>query len=327
MFSRVRMSFRHTIAALFLMCVAGCDNQQDTYVARNSGADSRYTLTLSSSDSQRLGLLVLPAAAATFTPHVRGYGVVLNFSTLAQALANVVMAQAAARQSHAALEDARVLFGKADSKHAMSREALEAAEHRDTTDQAQLELAYRQEAAAFGQNAPWRTAERVNPILARLTSGHAVLVQATFPLGVGFAAVPATFFVTHLSTQTGQPSSVATIIWDAPADPSIPGRSFYALVDGSDLAQGEHVLIVAPTGAPLSGVEISADAVVLSEDKAWCYVFAAPRTFRRLPIDLDRALDGGYFVARDIKPGQPVVVKGAGLLLARELGVATSGQD
>lgn len=321
------MSLRHTLVVLCLVCLFGCDNQQDTYIARNTGSDGRYALTLSSSDSQRLGLLVSPALPATFTPHVRGYGVVVNFSTLAQSLANVVMAQAAVRQSRAVLADARALFGKSDAKHAVSREALEAAEHQNTTDQAQLELAYRQEVAAFGQNAPWRMAESDSPILARLTSGHAVLVQATFPLGVSLPVAPTTFFVTHLSTQTGQASSVATMIWNAPADPSIPGRSYYALVEGSDLAQGEHVLVVAPTGQPLRGVEISADAVVLSEDKAWCYIFEAPRTFRRLSIDLNRALDGGYFVDRGIKPGQPVVVKGAGLLLARELGVATSGQD
>ena len=321
------MSRLHAIAALFVICLAGCDNQQDTYVARETAGDGRYTLTLSSSDSQRLGLLVVPAAPATYTPHVHGYGVVVSFSTLAQSLASVVMAQAAARQSHAALRDARALFGKPETKHAMSREALEAAEHQDASDQAQLELAYRQEVAAFGQNAPWRAAESDSPILSRLNAGQAVLVQATFPLGVGFSATPTRFLVSHLSTQSGQSSAVANTIWDAPADPSIPGRSFFALVEGSDLAQGEHVLIVAPIGQPLEGVAIPADAVVLSEDKAWCYIFEKPQTFRRLPIDLDRALDGGYFVARGIKPGQPVVVKGAGLLLARELGVATSGQD
>ncbi len=312
---------------MFVMCLAGCDNQQDTYVARNAGSDSRYTLTLSNSDVARLGLLVSPAAPATFTPHVHGYGVVLNFSALAQSLATVVMAQAAVHESHAALEDVRALFGKPHGNHAMSREALDAAEHHAASDEAQLELAYRQESSAFGQNAPWRAAELDSPVLARLSSGHSVLVQATFPLGVEFAAAPAMFFVTHLNTQAGQPSVTATAIWDAPADPSIPGRSFFAFVDGSDLAQGEHVLIVAPTGQPLKGVQIPADAVVLSEDKAWCYVFRAPHTFTRLPIDLNRALDNGYFVERGVSPNEPVVVKGAGLLLARELGLATSGQD
>lgn len=321
------MTFRHAFIAVFLMCLAGCDDQQDAYVARNAGSESRYTLILSNSDSARLGLRVSPAAPATYTPHVHGYGVVLNFSTLAPTLAAVVMAQAAVLQSHAALEDARALFGTTNSKHAMSREALEAAEHQDASDQAQLELAYRQEVSAFGQNAPWRTAERDSPVLTRLTYGHAVLVQATFPLGVEFATAPAIFFVARLNTQVGQPSVSATTIWDAPADPTIPGRSFFALVEGSDLAQGEHVLIVAPTGQPLKGVKIPADAVVLSEDKAWCYVFRAPHTFNRLPIDLNRALDSGYFVERGITPNEPVVVMGAGLLLARELGLATLGQD
>jgi hypothetical protein len=321
------MTSRHAMSAIIVLCLAGCDGQVDRHADRSAGSGTRHTLALSNADSEHLGLLVSPAPPATYTPHVRGYGVVLNFSALAQSLASVAIAQAAVTESHAALEDARALFGQPHSNHAVSRQALDAAVHRAANDDAQLELAYRQETSVFGQHAPWRTSERDSPILARLASGHAVLVQATFPLGVTFPAAPTVFFVTHLNTGSDERSWTATNIWDAPSDPSIPGRSFYALVEDSDLAQGEHTLIVAPTGKPMSGVQISSDAVVLSEDKAWCYVFYAPHTFYRLPIDLDRALDGGYFVARGIAPNQPVVVKGAGLLLARELGIATPGQD
>jgi hypothetical protein len=107
----------------------------------------------------------------------------------------------------------------------------------------------------------------------------------------------------------------------------MPGRSFYAIVEGSDLAQGEHVLVAAPTGSPRGGVVVPSESVVLSEDKAWCYVFRPPNTFQRLPIDPNRTLAGGYFVEKGIEVNQPVVIKGASLLLARELGLALSGPD
>jgi hypothetical protein len=67
--------------------------------------------------------------------------------------------------------------------------------------------------------------------------------------------------------------------------------------------------------------------VVLNEDKSWCYVEIAPHTYRRVAIDLSDQLPDGYFVAKGIAANQPVVVKGAGLLLAHELGAATPGQD
>src|SRR5262249_20832744 len=146
-----------------------------------------------------------------------------------------------------------------------------AAIHRAATDAAQLELARRQEEATFGRHAPWLTAEQHDAVLSGLSSGRTVLVQATFPLGVGFGHRPTALSVTHLNTQASEIGWAATDIWEAPADPSMPGRSFYALVDRSDLAQGEHVLTVAPTGPPVRGVVVPSDSVVLSEDKAWCY--------------------------------------------------------
>ncbi|HEY5338736.1 MAG TPA: hypothetical protein VIJ85_11060, partial [Rhizomicrobium sp.] len=246
---------------------------------------------------------------------------------IAQTDADIRTATAAVTDSAAALERARKLYGSKDTDHNVSQQALDAAEHLAASDRAQLDLVDRKEAATFGQTAPWRGAVRDESIFAALSSGRKVLVQATFSLGVNFDGLPPKLTITRLGAHATQASWTTRKIWNGPADPTIPGRSFFALADDTALAEGEHVLIYAPTGIAVAGVGIPSDAVILNEDKSWCYAQIGPNTFRRVPVDLNQQTDSGYFVPGGIRPNEPVVVKGAGLLLARELGAATPGQD
>ena len=77
----------------------------------------------------------------------------------------------------------------------------------------------------------------------------------------------------------------------------------------------------------LEGVRIPVEAVIFAQQKAWCYVLDPPRTFRRVAVDLSRPFHGGYFLVSGVRANEPVLVKGAGLLLARELGSTPSDQD
>ena len=268
-------------------------------------------------DEAHLGLTTEPAHALRYTPHVHGYGVVVDLTALAQSNSDIATAAAAARQSGADRARAEALTKAGPGT--IARSALDAAEKQAAADDAALQLAERKEAAQFGQNPPWR---RDAAVLSALYSGRAVLVEATFPLGAVVGAHPAALSVTHLTHAADQFGVPATNIWNAPADPTIPGQTYFAVVPASDLQQGEHVLVYAPSGPARDGVRIAADAVVVSEEKTWCYVESAPGTFRRIAIDISHPWAGDYFVASAIAPGTPVVVKGTGLLLARELGVA-----
>jgi hypothetical protein len=106
----------------------------------------------------------------------------------------------------------------------------------------------------------------------------------------------------------------------------VPGRSFYAIVHGSDLAQNERVTAAIPSGAPQAGAKIPAHAVVFGESEAWVYVQTAARTFLRTKVDTGRPMGDGYFVS-NIKPGDKIVVDGAGLLLAHEVNPSTEAED
>jgi hypothetical protein len=312
---------------LILVCVAlsGCDNQPAFRGEVQKIAGQTRSMTLTGEEIGRLGIRTEPARTITFTPRVRGYGVVADLSRVAQLDADLHTAEASATQSAASLKRAHALYGK--SAHAISLESLEAAEKQAEADQIQVQLAERREIAAYGQNAPWLNEARRGDILPDLTTGHLVLVEATFPLGETLTGPPSSLVVTRLNTQPDQLGSTATLVWDAPADPTIPGRSFYALITGSDLAQGEHVLVFAPTGSPSKGVIVPAEAIVLSDNQAWCYVLASNGKASRISISLSEPVEGGYFIQQGIAAGAAIVVRGGGLLLARELGPTTSEQD
>ncbi len=309
---------------VFALASAGVfPSQSQTAGLFASASQSGRIIALTAGDIARLGLQSRPLEPASYTPRVHGYGVVVDLSALAQADANVTTARVAARQSRADLIRTRNLFRQ---NKAVSRQALDLAEKQAATDAAQLLLAERQELVQFGPQAPWRGAHPDLSLLALLTSGRAVLVRATFPLD-SIGPNPTRMSVSHLSAEQDLPGWSARRIWSAPADPTIPGRSYFALVSGSDLQSGEHVLVNTPTGPASQGVRIPSEAVILSDSQPWCYIETSIGSFQRIPIDLSKPLPGGYFVANRFGPGRSVVVRGAGLLLSRELGVATLPRD
>jgi hypothetical protein len=125
----------------------------------------------------------------------------------------------------------------------------------------------------------------------------------------------------------GSKSWATAAVWDAPADASIPGRSLFALVDGSDLAQGERVLATIPIGAPQAGVLVPQGALVMGEGDSWAYLKTGDNSYVRSRIDTSRPENDGYFVTQGFTPGQEVVTAGAGQLYAREINPSTEAAD
>lgn len=309
-----------TSAYVGLALVVGCL----TFVAGTSSfAQQPRAISFTRDEILRLGLETVPAQAARYTPRVRGFGVVTSLAAIAQADSDYRTAEASATFSTSQLARAQRLF----ALQALSQMAVDTARRQADADKAALLLADRKEAAIFGQRAPWRGPPRNEALLDSIASGDATLIEATFPLGVELPTPLPQIVTQRVELLTAHKRWTSRFVWGAPADPAIPGRNYFALVEHSDLALGEHTLVYVAVGAEISGVRIPADAAVLNEDKAWCYVQEAPGRYRRVPIDIHLALDGGYFVQSGIAPGQPVVVSGASLLLAHELGPATPGGD
>jgi multidrug efflux pump subunit AcrA (membrane-fusion protein) len=307
-----------TAAALAaLMALSAC-NKAATQADKQADKDSGPGITLSDDESKSMGIATAQVTGADYRGQLSGYGAVSGLDAIAQADADYATAAAAAAQSQAAAARAKSLSTGDDA--AVSRETYESALAKAASDQAALALAERKTSASFGLNAPWRDPARHAAIMARLQSGRSVLVRVTFPDGAGSTAS------SHLmvSRVGGGKSWPAASVWDAPADPALPGRSLFALVDGSDLAQGERVIASLSSGGAQAGEIVPAAALVLGDAQAFVYRRIKPNTYLRTAIDISRPQGDGYFVSGgDIKPGDAVVTSGAGLLYSHEVNPST----
>src|SRR6516225_3514539 len=109
----------------------------------------------------------------------------------------------------------------------------------------------------------------------------------------------------------------------ARGDATIPGRSFFAILKGGDVSEGERLIAHAAVGAAENGVLVPYSATVISGGKYWGYVEEKPGLFVRAEIDPSMPTDDGYFVKEGIAPGAQVVTSSAGLLLAHETNPST----
>ena len=311
-----------TVAASAMLLTA-CGQTPEKAAEKETPSEG---VRLTDEQAQNLGITTAPAKAIQHTAEIRGYGIVMGLDAMAQADAEIVTGQAAAAQSASALRRARSLASGEDA--AISQEALDTAIRQAASDDAALGLAKRKAMAMFGQDAPWLSGEQRGAIMARLASGRSVLVRATFSLGSISAELPPVLRIAHINpgTKAAQPWE-AHSLWNAPADATIPGRSLFALVENSDLAHNERVLVSVPQGAPETGVLVPSDAIVLSDNLAWCYVRAYDGSYVRRQIDLSSVVPGGYFLRQGIKAGDQIAVNGIGLLLARELNPSTEVGD
>jgi len=254
--------------------------------------DAGPGVSLSAEEVKGLGIETAAASAARFQKEVTGYGIVTALDSIAQTDADFMTASAAASQSQAAAARARAL-GTGDEA-AVSREVVEAAASKAAADQAALALARRKADAVFGIHAPWQNPAERAAIMARLASGKTILVHVTFPLGALGRAAPSAIKITRLGAD-GQ-SWMSAKVWDAPSDPAFPGRGFYALVDGSDLAQNEHVIAAIAAGASENGILVPASALLMGEGEASVYVETGGNHFVRTRIDIGKPMANGYFV-------------------------------
>jgi hypothetical protein len=309
-----------------LLLVAGCQQAPSAPAPQSQTAEKKEEgnaaeaegVTLKPEEIEKAGIRTTPAVASRRAPEVGGYALVITREAIAQTVADLSTAAAVERQSRAALARSKSLAG---TPGAMAVEAQEAAERQATVDQASLQLAERKLSALYGRNAPWKD-DYASPELTALARGESKLVRVTFPLGALGASVPKTLRLAHMAESPGNKSFESATAWSAPADTSLPGRSFFAILKGSDVSEGERLLAWAPLGAAEPGVLIPYAAVLINGGKYWCYVEEKPGLFVRKEIDPGMPTDEGYFVKESVTAGASLVTTSAGELLARELGAA-----
>ena len=319
------------VAALAVAALLGaCRGGQAPDAAAGDAAEHEAPeegVALSADEQERLGVETAEVRAATYQPSVTGRAKVEDVQAVVDAMAALERAEADARTSRAAVDRARGLF-KLDT--AVSAETLEGAERQAAQDDAELRTARAHAALAFGPAAPWLDSGRRERLLAALTDGSMLLVSASFPSGYGGrldGAAPASLALRRVGVELAE-TWTATELWSGPADPSVPGPTVLALLPTpSGLSYGERLSAAVASGAPLPGAVVPAAAVVLAGGEPWCFVLTDDDVFVRRRVALDRPLEDGYFHAESFAAGERVVIAGAGLLLARELGGGAEAEE
>jgi hypothetical protein len=268
----------------------------------------------------------------------------LGHETIAQSVADLETAAGAARFSEIALTRAQKL---ATGPGALGTDTLETLQKQRSADLAALSLARRKVTAIVGVRFPWQGAAGDSGTLDGLASGEAKLVRATFPSGVFVGTTPKSLRLLPLEagvepsptansaprtahTATPDTSLTASPVWDAPQDPNLPGRSFFAVIRNPDIAEGARFQVIPSSPASgVNGVLVPATAVVIAGGQYWCYLEKKASTFTRVPIVIDKPLGPGYFVSDGIglSDGDPIVTAAAGLLLAREMNAASESDE
>jgi hypothetical protein len=279
--------------------------------------DAAEGVTLTPEQVEKLGVATQPAQALDYSEEAAGFGVVVNHESIAQAVAELATAKATERLSRSSLSRAQKLDG---TPGAVSADVEEAAAQKAEVDAAALTLTSQRLSSALGMNPPWKNGDK-GAILQDLAAGKIKLVRVTFPLGALSGGTPARLRAAHIGAKPGTGWKM-NVVWDAPADATVPGRSFFALLKGSDAGEGERLQVWAPIGEPVAGVVIPAAAAVMSDGKFWCYVEKKPGAFARVELDTSRPTSDGYFVTEGVGAGDKVVTAAAGQLLAKESGSA-----
>jgi hypothetical protein len=315
------------VLSLGLLGLAGC---QRTAPAADAKADSAEPagkeegVTLTAEQVRKVGIVTEPARAVDYAPETVGYGVVVPHDAVATAVAELATAQAAQAQSRAVSARARSLAG---TSGALAADVVESAARQEAADKAQLALAERRLSTVIGAALPGSLSG--GSALQDLASGRIKLLRATFPLGAIRGATPVSLRAARLDAQSpGSGQSDAgwklSPVWNAPADATLPGRSFFALLKGGDAGEGERLLVWAPGAGPAErGVTVPASAVVISGGRYWCYLQTNPGHYVRREVATDKPLADGYVVTSGIAAGDQVVTAAAGLLLAREMNPST----
>jgi hypothetical protein len=283
-------------------------------------ADESAGVSLTPEEVRRMGIVTVAARVIMRSPEATGFGVILAHENIATAVAELDTAVATERQSRAALDRSQRLAGTAG---AMPADTLETAQRQASVDQAALELARRKISSMFGQNSPWKN-QSGSPQLLALARGDAKLARVTFPLGEGDDALPASLRLAPINASRGRKSIETRSLWSAPADASVPGRSYFAYLKAGDFREGEHVLAWLPMGEAESGVLVPAAAAVINAGRYWCYVEEKPGQFVRSELDPNMSTPEGYFVKQGIDAGARIVTTSAGALLAREINPSTA---
>ena len=341
---RVGACLSHSVLALALafsvVVLAACSKSAGDKPAdapEKPEAQSKAGVTIDAKTQSRIGLKIENPVAMQWQPEMKAYGRVLDPAPLIDLLMDLGRAEMTFDSSHQELERAKQL--KRDNN--ISERAFQDAEANYRQNNAVVGSIYFKIQSAWGKKiaeltgpiiVPPGTQRKPDELLMKFPDA-AVLIRVDLPAGERLDNSAPSAWIVPL---TGNVAPVSAVGFDKlpTLDPQTQQQGFLLVADQSQtnrLTPGEAVTAFIKTpGEPVSGVVVSASAVLRHEGKGWVYVQTETNQFVRTEIPLDRLVDNGWFVSENLSATNRVVVSGAQTVLSAELsagGFSTGQRD
>jgi hypothetical protein len=284
-----------------------------TSVATNTG--TMPMLTLSTGAQQRIGLRTAGLVRTRMSREAKGYGRVLDPSSLITGCAELAAADAAATASRQEFERLRSLH--AEGQNASLR-ALQAAEAAAKRDRLQVETARARLVLAWGQAVIER--DDLAGLAHALTIQDKLLVRVDLPAGEGTPTPPARARLVE-AARPDQTAMAEFLNRVTGTDPRTQGQGFMFLMATNSWRWPFDTAVIGylqGAGEPWTGIIVPRSAVVRSAGKAWVYVRTKPGQFTRREVVLDWPAEAGWFIRTGLTEQDELVVVGAQLLLSEE---------
>ena len=313
---------------------AGKEEQAEKPIAAPSRVTAHNGLvivTMTPEDQQRNGIETVSLQVISRRQEFQATAVVLPVQDLIILRNEYVTADAQLQRAKASLEVSQHEYERLNLLYQNERNAsakqVQAAQGTMQSDQATLGAA--QDAVSLNQNA---IRQQWGDVVAhwiiggssefdRIVRQQDMLVQMTFPPGTnGPAPASATLQTASVKLLT------ARLVSPFPRlDPRLQSPSFlYLTANQPGLVPGLNLAALLPSGSPVQGIVVPANAVIWWEGKPWAYVQLSGNQFSRREVPTQTPVEKGWFVPiaskpnPAFKPGDKVVIAGAQQLLSQE---------
>lgn len=304
------------------------------FAAETSAAGPQRGLVVEEETQRLLDLQVVELPPAPYQPEFIAYGIVQDMQPLLDMRNRYFAAQAAKDISAAQLQQTQQSLTRLNELYRediIAQSKLQTQQAQWQADRAQADADRKQMSAIrastelqWGKKlTDWALSEASSPILAP----NYKLLLITLPPERNLPEQPGAVRIHRYGDRTR--ATEANFISAAPqTNGMFQGETYFFSSVDSSLRVGMRVTAwIAQPQQEQHGVIIPAEAVVWHLGQAYVYIQTDAEYFERRAIDVGLPAASGYFIPRQITPGEKLVTRGAQMLLSEEFRTQIPGED
>jgi hypothetical protein len=305
--------------------------EEITMPNRVSAVDGQAIISINQDAQQQSEIKTSTLQPTSYAENIASYGNVVSIASLIELRSHYLAADADILITQSALSASKKEFERfnalnQDNKN-IADKVVTAAQTEVNTQQAKLLAAQANtKSIADSMRQQWGIAltqlamqKEAAPLFNQLIQNSVALVQITLPFhahtpvnGSQIKIAPTSALSQIVSAQYFSPAPASNL--------TMQGKTYFYYAKADFLRAGMPIKVLNfnKLGKPIEGVIIPNSAVIWYAGKPWLYHKLNATQFKRLPIDNDHEIDGGWFYQGKLTPKDQIVTSGAQLLLSEE---------